>query len=47
VPLEARVLEMFSAEKDGWVRPAGVYAVEVGGSSVELPLKTEVTLAGR
>jgi beta-glucosidase len=47
VPLEARVLEMFSVEKDGWVRPAGVYAVEVGGSSVELPLKTEVTLAGR
>ena len=47
VPLEARVLEMFSVEKDGWVRPAGAYAVEVGGSSVELPLKTEVTLAGR
>jgi beta-glucosidase len=47
VPLEARVLEMFSVEKDGWVQPAGVYAVEVGGSSVDLPLKAEVTLAGR
>ena len=47
VPLEGRTLEMFSVEKDDWVRPAGVYAVEVGGSSVELPLKAEVTLVGR
>jgi beta-glucosidase len=46
VELQPRVLEVFSVEKNGWEQPAGEYKVEVGGSSAELPLKEEVSLAG-
>jgi beta-glucosidase len=44
VTLEPRTLQMFSAEKNGWERLEGAYRIEVGGSSAELPLKTEVSL---
>jgi beta-glucosidase len=44
VPLEPRTLEIFSVEKNGWERLGGGYRIEVGGSSAELPLKTEVSL---
>jgi beta-glucosidase len=47
VKLQPRVLEVFSVEKNGWEQPGGEYKVEVGGSSTMLPLKEEVSLAGR
>jgi len=44
VPIQPLYLKVFSTEKNGWERLAGAYAVEVGGSSAELPLKTGVSL---
>jgi beta-glucosidase len=44
VPIRPLYLKVFSAEKNDWERLAGEYRIEVGGSSVELPLKTEVSL---
>jgi beta-glucosidase len=45
VPLQPLVLKVFSTEKNGWERVAGSYEIEVGGSSMELPLKAEVSLS--
>jgi beta-glucosidase len=36
-----------STEKNAWVRPAGEFLIEVGGSSAELPLRQSVRLATR
>ena len=44
VPIQPLYLKVFSTEKNGWERLAGKYEIEVGGSSAELPLKTEVSL---
>jgi beta-glucosidase len=44
VPIQPLYLRVFSTEKNGWERLAGEYGIEVGGSSGELPLKTEVSL---
>jgi beta-glucosidase len=44
VPIRPLYLKVFSTEKNGWERLAGEYGIEVGGSSAELPLKTEVSL---
>ncbi len=44
VPIPPLYLKVFSTEKNGWERLAGAYGIEVGGSSAELPLKTEVSL---
>jgi beta-glucosidase len=44
VPIQPLYLKVFSTEKNGWERLAGAYGIEVGGSSAELPLKTEVSL---
>jgi hypothetical protein len=44
VPIQPLYLKVFSTEKNGWERLAGQYEIEVGGSSAELPLKTEVSL---
>jgi beta-glucosidase len=52
VPIKPLYLKVYSTddkngstEKKGWERVGGVYRIEVGGSSAELPLKTEVSLA--
>jgi beta-glucosidase len=47
VPIRPLYLEVFSTEKNGWERLAGEYRFEVGGSSAELPLHAELTLAAR
>jgi beta-glucosidase len=47
VSIQPLYLKVFSTEKNGWERLAGKYGIEVGGSSAELPLKTEVSLEGR
>jgi hypothetical protein len=44
VPIQPLYLKVFSTEKNGWERLGGEYGIEVGGSSAELPLKTEVSL---
>jgi beta-glucosidase len=44
VPIQPLYLKVFSTEKNGWERLGGQYEIEVGGSSAELPLKTEVSL---
>jgi beta-glucosidase len=44
VPIRPLYLKVFSTEKNGWERVGGAYRIEVGGSSAELPLKTEVAL---
>jgi beta-glucosidase len=44
VPIKPLYLKVFSTEKNGWERLDGEYRIEVGGSSAELPLKTEVSL---
>ena len=44
VPIRPLYLKVFSTEKNGWERLGGEYKVEVGGSSAELALKTEVSL---
>jgi beta-glucosidase len=44
VPIKPLYLKVFSTEKNGWERLEGAYRIEVGGSSEELPLKTEVSL---
>ena len=44
VPIQPLYLKVFSTEKNGWERLDGAYRIEVGGSSAELPLKTEVSL---
>jgi len=44
VPIQPLYLKVFSTEKNGWGRLTGQYGIEVGGSSAELPLKTEVSL---
>jgi beta-glucosidase len=44
IPIQPLYLKVFSTEKNGWERLAGEYGIEVGGSSAELPLKTEVSL---
>ena len=44
VPIKPLYLKVFSTEKNGWERLDGAYRIEVGGSSAELPLKTEVSL---
>jgi beta-glucosidase len=44
VPIKPLYLRVFSTEKNGWERLDGAYRIEVGGSSAELPLKTEVSL---
>ena len=45
VPISPLYLKVFSTEKSGWERVGGEYRIEVGGSSAELPLKAEVSLA--
>ncbi|MGA8940206.1 MAG: fibronectin type III-like domain-contianing protein, partial [Acidobacteriaceae bacterium] len=45
VSIRPLYLKVFSTEKNGWERLAGDYRFEVGGSSVELPLKAEVSLS--
>jgi beta-glucosidase len=45
VPIRPLYLKVFSTEKKGWERVGGEYRIEVGGSSAELPLKAEVSLA--
>jgi len=47
VPIQPLYLQVFSTEKNGWERLAGKYEIEVGGSSAELPLKTEVSLTAQ
>jgi len=44
VELNPLVLDVFSEEKNAFERPAGGYTVEVGGSSVALPLKETAKL---
>ncbi len=47
VPIDPLYLKVFSTEKNGWEQLGGEYKIEVGGSSVELPLKQEVTLTAK
>ena len=47
VPIRPLYLKIFSTEKNDWERLPGTYTFEVGGSSAELPLRTEVQLAAQ
>src|ERR1700730_2751310 len=44
VPLEPLSVAAFDEKKDGWAWPHGKYTVFVGGSSRDLPLRTQVAL---
>jgi beta-glucosidase len=44
VPLEPLSVAAFDETKDGWAWPHGKYTVFVGGSSRDLPLRTQVAL---
>jgi beta-glucosidase len=45
VEIDPLYLKAFSTEKKGWEMLPGDYKIEVGGSSAELPLKEDVTVA--
>ncbi len=47
VPIRPLYLKVFSTEKNSWERLPGAYTLEVGGSSADLPLRTEVQLAAQ
>ncbi len=47
VPIRPLYLKIFSTQKNGWERLPGAYTFEVGGSSADLPLRTDVQLAAQ
>jgi beta-glucosidase len=47
IQIDPLYLKVFSTEKNGWEMLPGQYKIEVGGSSAELPLKQDVTLAAK
>ena len=44
VKIDPKYLSVFDVQKDGWMLVPGDYAILVGGSSLNLPLKTVVNL---
>ena len=44
VQVEPLFLSVFDAQKHAWEKPAGDYAILVGGSSASLPLRKAVAL---
>jgi beta-glucosidase len=47
IQIDPLYLKVFSTNKNGWEMLPGQYKIEVGGSSSELPLKQDVTLASK
>jgi beta-glucosidase len=47
IALDPLYLSIYSTEKDAWQRPGGAFLIEVGGSSVDLPLREAVQLSAR